>query len=859
MFALSPLVNLKASLAQPLMLERTSMLSSGTPSRVNLRPYSAELPLGTLAVGVDNIHHDVFLSPTFVEMTEAYLLEFIRGTANLPFLSQSDRLQGDRRQPARRENVRKGARAPEASSWKRQLSDLLHAGLQHAKYEKNIEIDLLLRVTLSKYLTQEIGTQFANLLLEAKEWIRSRGEHFDRTEQAHVIKARLAELQADRRNLFRNVGQHVFQAILEIEESTLARSRKALFGDEGSTAYDILNNRLAFVEGGKDDVLFLEQYVLLGNYLRDQDRFETFDAVLLDFLRESILAGDRGNDLNDSWREHQKLVDGAVAHKAEIARLEEERDTLARKLERSESLIGRVGFGSDPATLRASIADVEKRLRHARHKLEEANPRIEVSRGEADYLAKQYQERLGDYLNQPENARRLFDPAAPGEPRGSAAEMRARLLEELVVRLERRDLLVHILASYQLRNICHDYCPPIHLQQLKKALVSREEFKRVEDILKQFPARQYSTQRIDELSKKIRKTPREEVRAVVLRFAEDFMRLRRDTRNFERLSAAMERVNLVRNERRRELSEMNHSLYEFLLPEEARPVEDRVVSHTIIKADVRGSTKITQELLARGLNPASLFSLNFYEPVKRILERYGAAKVFIEGDALVLAIYETESKRAQQRAVSKACALARQILAVSSAYNERPDSSDLPRLELGVGIAFQGSPPTYWMDTDSRIMISRALNLSDRLSSCSKAAKRMLSQNSSLFRLFLFQTMTEGVAEDEADEFLIRFNLNGVELNDEGFQKLQEEIALTPLETDCVMPWGKERVTFFYGETPVGEGLEPVLIRRGFVRQLQPGGKIGEAGSRPYYEVCVNPKVLELAESLAATAAALRE
>jgi class 3 adenylate cyclase len=842
------------------MPERTSMLSSGTPARVNLKTYSADLPLGTLAVGVDNIHHDVFLSPAFVETTEAYLLEFIRQTANLPFLSQSDRLQANRRQFARRETDRKVALPPEAPSWKRQLSDLLHGGLQQAKYEKNIEIDLLLRVTLLKYLTQEIGTQFANLLLEAKQWIRGRGEHFDHTEQAHVIKARIAELQADRRNLFRTVGQHVFQAILELEENSLGRSRKALFGDEGSTtAYDILNNRLAFVEGGKDDVLFLEQYVLLGNYLRDQDRFETFDAVLLDFLRESILAGDQGNDLNESWRGHQKLVDGAVAVRAEIARLEQERDTLSRKMERSDSLIGRVGFRSDPAILRASLSDVETRLRHARHKLEGVNPLIEASRGEADYLAKRYQERLGDYLNQPGNARRLFDPAAPGEPRGNAAQLRARLLEELIVRLEQRDLLVHILASYQLRNICHNYCPPIHLQQLKKALVSREEFKRVEDILKQFPARQYSTQRIDELAKKIRKTPREEARTVVLRFAEDFMRLRRDTRNFERLSAAMERVHLVRNERTRELSEMNHSLYEFLLPEEARPAEDHVVSHTIIKADVRGSTKITQELLARGLNPASLFSLNFYEPVKRILDRYGAAKVFIEGDALVLAIYETESNRAQQRAVSKACALARQILAVSSAYNERPDSSDLPRLELGVGIAFQGSPPTYWMDTDSRIMISRALNLSDRLSSCSKAAKRMLSQNPSQFRLFLFQTMMEGVAEDEADEFLIRFNLNGVELNDEGFQKLQEEISLTQLEADCVMPWGKDSVTFFYGETPVGEGLEPVLIRRGFVRQMLPGGKIGEAGSRPYYEVCVHPKVLELVEYLAATAGALRE
>jgi hypothetical protein len=837
------------------MPERTSMLSTDAPARINLKTYSADLPLGTLAVGVDNIHHDVSLSPTFVESTGAYLLEFVRQTVNLPFLSQTDRLP-DRRLVARRDADRKPVRAPEASAWKRQLSDLLHGGLQQAKYEKNIEIDLVLRASLVKFLTQEIVTQFANLLLEAKEWIRNRGTHFDHTEQAHVLKARLAELQADRRNLFRAVGQHVFQAIQEIEENSLARSRKALFGDEAAASYDILNNRLAFVEGGKDDVLFLEQYILLGNYQRDQDRFDTIDALFVDFLREFVLAGNQGKNVHEGAHSQKELAEGAVACRAEIARLEVERDTLAKRLERSKGLIGRVGLGSDPATLRAAISDVEKRLRHARHKLEESGSRVEAARAQAEFQAKEYQEQLGDYLNQPENARRLFDVSAPDDPRRAAAEIRSRLLEEWVARLEQRDLLVHILASYQLRNICHDYCPPIHLQQLKKALVSREEFKRVEEILKQFPARQYSMQRIDELSRKIRKTPREELRAVVIRFAEDFMRLRRDTQNFEKLTAAMERVHLVRNERTRELSELNRSLYEFLLPEEARPAEDRVLSHTIIKADVRGSTKITQDLLARGLNPASLFSMNFYEPVKRILERYGAAKVFIEGDALVLAIYETESNRAQIRGVSKACALARQILAVAAAYNDRPESSELPRLELGVGIAYQGSPPTYWMDTDSRIMISRALNLSDRLSSCSKAARRMLTKNPSPFRLFLFQTMMEGVAEDEADEFLIRFNLNGVELNEEGFQKLQEEISLTPLEADCVMPWGKERVTFYYGETPVGEGLEPVLIRRGFVRLLLPGGKIGEAGLRPYYEVCANPKALELVEYLVARAAA---
>src|SRR3954451_9720297 len=120
------------------------------------------------------------------------------------------------------------------------------------------------------------------------------------------------------------------------------------------------------------------------------------------------------------------------------------------------------------------------------------------------------------------------------------------------------------------------------------------------------------------------------------------MRLRRDLRNYERLSGAMERVQLVRSERIREVSRLNNSLYEFLLPSESRPAQDNVVSHAVIKADVRGSTRITRDLLARGLNPATLFSLNFHEPVSRVLSRYNAAKVFIEGDAMILAIFETE-------------------------------------------------------------------------------------------------------------------------------------------------------------------------------------------------------------------------
>ena len=57
----------------------------------------------------------------------------------------------------------------------------------------------------------------------------------------------------------------------------------------------------------------------------------------------------------------------------------------------------------------------------------------------------------------------------------------------------------------------------------------------------------------------------------------------------------------------------------------------------------------------------------------------------------------------------------------------------------------------------------------------------------------------------------------------------------------------QERVQLYFGEVPLGDSLEPIVIRKGFVRQLLPGAKIGAQGNRPYYEVCTDPKLLDLA------------
>jgi hypothetical protein len=827
--------NLETALPGNWMTNELASPSANEAARIELKSYNVTIPMGSLAIGVDNIHHDVFLSPRFVQAARDYLFDLIRQSTSATFFPGIDF---------------RNMRTPDHSGFRKLLSELLQSALTQAKYQKNIEIDLVFRLSLLKFLTFEMGNQFANLIHEGKEWIRQRGESFERSQQAHVIKARLSELQSARRTVIRRIGLQVAQVVVDVEDNVISRTRRALFGEDFAPFYELCKNRLIFLDGMKDDVYFLENYILLGNYARDPDRFEAMDALFQDFLREAGITFSQEPPHTEAIQAHTALLEAVQTIRTDIALLEEQRDETRKRLERGESFLRKFLNSDDPADLKASLNDLELRLKHQELKLEELAPQIDSARQKLDFFVKDHSGKLGEYLNEPENAKRLFDVSTAGE---AEAPLRARLLLQLLDRLELQEVLYHVLASYEIRPIVSEYCPPVHLQQLRKALVSKEEMKQIEHVIKQVPAKKLSLRNLEELSRKIRRYSREEKQTFVLRFATDFLRLRRDLRDAEHLSACMERICLVTTEKARDLSRMNNRLYECVMPDEARPQQDNVVSHVIIKADVRGSTRMTQDLLSRGLNPASHFSLNLHEPVKKLLDRYSAKKVFIEGDAIILAIFETEATIAYARPVAKACILSRQILTVCNSYNEGASTNDLPALELGLGVAFQGSAPTYWTDGDSRIMISKALNLSDRLSGCAKLAKRMLAKQKSHFSIFQFLNTMEGASAEELDEFLVRYNHNGIELNEEGFQKLSEEISMDSIETKLEMPWGKENVTLYYGEVPLGESVELLVLRKGLARQLLPDGQIGAASQHPYYEVCTSPALYDLVAALIRT------
>lgn len=802
-----------------------------------LKSYRTILPMGTLSIGVDNIHYDVFLSPKFIQIARDYLFDLIRQNVSSSYFSGIDS---------------RSSKPVDSTTFRKLLTDVLQTSLNRAKHQKNIEIDVLFRLAILKFLSGELLTQFANVILDGKEYIRKRGEYFERSQQAHVIKARLSEMQSGRRDILRLIGQVVAQMLNDIEDNVISRARRALFGDEFNPYYELLKNRLIFLDGGKDDWYFLEHYVLLGNYARDPDRIEAMDELFQQFLSQAGVSVSQEVASAPVPENFKILFEEVNRLQKEIGALEDQRESLAKRLESSGGLFNKLlSSSSDPAETQRALNQIDERLKKFHQKLDEFAPQLDNARQQVDFVSQDYQGRLGDYLNEPENAKRLFDAGSATDEADRAT--RARLLAQLTQRLEERELMQHILASYEIRPIARSFCPPVHLQQLRKALVTKEEAKRVEEMLKQVPTKRLTMKPLEELTKRMRRYSKDELQAMVLRFAGDFLRLRRDLRDAEHLSTCMERINLVTAEKVRELSRMNNRLYECLLREEARPEDDQVISHVIIKADVRGSTKMTQDLLSRGLSPASHFSLNLHEPVKRLLDRYSAKKVFIEGDAIVLAIFETEGSQSYAHAVAKACVLSRQILAVCNSYNDGATSSQLPPLEIGIGIAYQGSAPTYWTDGESKIMISKALNLSDRLSGCAKLAKRMLSKQKTDFALFQFLTAMEGASAEELDEFLVRYNMNGIELNEEGFQKLSEEILLEPVEIAAKMPWGKEKVTLYSGEVPMGESVEVLVLRQGVARQLLPDGKIGKHSDHNYYEVCTSAVLYELIASLKKT------
>ena len=688
-----------------------------------------ELNFHGLALGVDNLRHDIWLSERFCESARLLMARMIARSGGVEDLAErtvSQKLSTfvNRPSPGATSTL-----AADPADFKLLLTDLLREALNRAKREQNPSIDLLARVAVLKFLRSELPAQFAAVV----ERCRERTKQYD---AAHVDDARRAQvherfgrLQAGKRPILRGCGEQLFEIVRDVEKHTLARTRRSIFASAPrQEEYELFLNRLVFAEDPRDDLLTAEHYCMLGHYERDRDRYTRMRELAVQLLRQATGSGDQ-------------------------------------------------------AALNAMMI--------------------------------------------PENAQQLLGDDASGAE-ANLGRQRTAALYAWRRMLEEEGAMPLIAAAYQVPSLLPHYASLINPQQLKTSLVSGRERKRVQAMLRE---RDIDLGPLQEAARRVRRCRGQERAKLAARFLLDLMRYARDLRRLETLEHAMESVNILSAERLRTLSSMNSTLYEFAIATERKEQERHVTGHVILKADVRDSTRLTRSLTERGLNPASFFSLNFYDPVTRLLAGFGAEKVFIEGDAVILAILESDANA--RMVVARACLLAADILRIVGAYNGQLREAGLPGLELGIGISYEAAPPLYLVDGRRRIMISAALNEADRLSSCGKRARSVL-QLPAMFHVHA------GVAGDASDdEELLRYNVDGIQLSAAAFGKLASEINLTQHAISSPVPQ-----KLFIGVAPIHSDFRQIIVRQGQAVRLD--AATAGATDLSYFELCTEPAVEQL-------------
>ena len=446
-------------------------------------------------------------------------------------------------------------------------------------------------------------------------------------------------------------------------------------------------------------------------------------------------------------------------------------------------------------------------------------------------------------LSVPDNATALVG-AGNGEDSTAEERDREARLERWARLLDEAGVLPYVIASYEAAPLLADYAPRVNPQQLKHALLSRDECERVEKIIAES---RISSERLFAAVGRVASCRGSEQNKIAARLLHDLFCYQRDLHGLETLNAGLDSINLIGNDKLRELSIMNGMLYEFLPPEDQKAPEERALHHVILKADVRDSSRLTRSLMEKGMNAASYFSLNFYEPVNKLLAKYGAEKVFLEGDAIILALLEREGEA--MLGVSRACVLAWEILTLMRACNQLLERSGLPQMEIGLGIAYQDSAPLYLLDGDRRIMISEAINESDRLSSCNKRMRKKLAAEAGIFQVYTFQIAGSESAEatSSSEDFTINYNVGGICLSESAFRKLQQEISLTVWPASFSGRWIDEQREFYVGTVPLANRVfRKVVIRKGRVAHLDVRDfSLLHWTNKLYYEVCANPAVYE--------------
>ena len=749
--------------------------------------------------GIDNIHIDVCLSQEFKARTQILVRKILLHHV-------AENYWGEPPPPPDTKDLQ---------AMKDSYAGMMEMAVAFANQEGQPERIQLLQLSALKYFLQLIDLEIGRLRDQLRG-VKGQESH-DSTGRSVEAHERLVILAKNESSIRYKLSRKLFREVLWVERTRGTKLRKSVFGASWQLPKQLLFNPILQIPSLWADEQVMSHYSLACTSKDNQDIFVQINRIVVDLF----------GDYLPGWC--QPLEAGT------------EKRTSIEVREQDSTTVFTEG-GDHNGTL--SYNQIRRMLSSA---LQE----------------EEYQKGMMSWLDSPQNLDRIIYSIRPKRScqfegsenihasswvDGNWSRYYHKLLKRIYKKFTENRHDQEILACQAAPKVYRDLRQQVPVRMICQYLSGRLRKKDLQRRLGSSSVtvpQQHIFKVLDQAVSDINTMPRERRRKHLLVFLHQFAHFRRDLKLAFRTYQALNRIRILEKNEDIDLSRNNGTLYEFVLRGELQPKQQQIRNHVILKADVRGSTEMTYQLKQKGLNPATHFSINFFEPINKLLGVYGARKVFVEGDAVILSIYEYENAPFQWLCVAHACGLARDILHVVDVQNVQNRKYGLPDLELGLGIAFSDQSPSFLYDGEKEITISPAINRADQLSSCSAMIKRSGYPAKRGRGVDLFYQGQGLIQNKETSDQLVRYNVNGIELDVSAFYKLKTEVSLRRVDIDGAA-YSAEGSKFYAARYPdLGGRMHWLVIREGPVMEWSEGAPAAQDQGRRFYEVVTNEDLIK--------------
>lgn len=658
--------------------------------------------------------------------------------------------------------------------------------LRKAKGMGEAQVVDLFYLSLIKFIHDEVSNSVAARIQHGKEHTNTIANQ----QSAKASYQKIESLSRHKEKVVTQVNKTIVEELVSGQMVNLRKGVRGFLGRKRSFALDAITTPLIIANGSDNDDVLFEHYLLFGRGKHQSNSFMQFDRVLDETLREYLPL------LNES-DETDKETDS-------ISRDFDSSNTTAEVLSRPSVLM-------HPSNI-TILFDQE----WARKKLSKSN------------LLKRWRKH------------RKFR---------THLKFQDRLTKLVFQRLEKAGLVRWICATYEvkayLRQNRSDVSPRGLISLIVECETPKELLQRV-DVLTRTLKAPPKNEEVVTLWKRVRQQPRTILQKHFISFMNDFSRYRRDLLLLYKFNKAASEIVLQTDEKTLQTSRSNYTLYDFMLPSEETSRQSDIKSHIIIKADLRGSTEVTDKLTQLALNPATHFERHFFTPINQLIEEHGAEKVFIEGDAIILSLYNHGDIHQDHLIAARACALAAGILNAIANQNEELQCYGLPRLELGIGIAYADHPPRFLFDGNHQITISPAINRADRLSACTWSIRNWRERiDAPASNVEVYQPSDRTLGRGEKAQKELVYNLNGILIEPEIFETLQDE--LSPKRIKNTLADMQESELFAIKVPDLDGSTRSLVIRKAPVKVYDPDHQLDECpivDNSYFYEVIYNEEII---------------